>query len=90
MITNTLFQSLDTKTKLSEEALTIGSTLDVMTSAIVGRLISERLIDYAGQPGGTIEYLSAIVADTLIKSLSQADTVEIMRFFKIARTPDAE
>jgi len=88
MTTNTLFQSLDTKQRLSEEAVTIDSTLDVMTSAIVGRLIAERLIDYAGQPGQTIEYLSAVVADTLIKSLSQADTVEIMRFFKIVRTPD--
>jgi len=88
MITNTLFQSLDTKQRLSEDAVAIGSTLDVMTSAIVGRLIAERLIDYAGQPGQTIEYLSAVVADTLIKSLSQADTVEIMRFFKIVRTPD--
>lgn len=90
MITNTLFQPLDSKQKLSESAVTISSTLDVMTSAIVGRLISERLIDYAGQPGQTIEYLSAIVADTLIKSLEQADTVEIMRFFKIAKTPHAE
>jgi len=90
MITNVLFQSLDTKQKLSEAAQTLSGTLDVMTSEIVGRLISERLIDYAGQPGQTIEYLSCIIADTLIKSLAHADSVEVKRFLKIERTPDEE
>jgi len=90
MITNTLFQSLDTKQKLSEAAQTLSGTLDVMTSEIVGRLISERLIDYAGQPGQTIEYLSCVIADTLIKSLAHADSVEVKRFLKIERTPDEE
>lgn len=90
MMTNTLFQSLDAKQKLSEAAQTLSGTLDVMTSEIVGRLISERLIDYAGQPGQTIEYLSCVIADTLIKSLAHADSVEIKRFLKIERTPNEE
>jgi len=90
MITNTLFQSLDTKQKLSEKAQTISGTLDIMTSAIVGRLIAERLIDYAGQPGQTIEYLSAVVADAVIKSLDMADAVEVKRFLKIGSAADED
>jgi len=84
---NTLFQSLDRKTaKLSQDAETIKGTLDVLTSALVGMLITERLIDYAGQPGQTVEYLSVSIAETLLNTLAKCDTVELDRYLKI--TPD--
>jgi len=81
MMQNTLFQSLDRKHELSDRAKDLGSTLDQMTSQIVGRLISERLIDYAGQPGQVIEYLAAIIGDSLIKALEDADTVQLAQFW---------
>lgn len=87
---NTLFQSLDSDHKLSPKALTLVGSLDIMTSVIVGRLISERLIDYANEPGQTIEYLSAVIANALIESLEKADTVEIGRFFKWIAVPNED
>lgn len=79
---NTLFQSLDNDRVMTEDAKRISSTLDMLTSAIVGRLISERVIDYAGQPGQTIEYVSCAIADTLVEVLPTVDTVELLRFIE--------
>jgi len=90
MMSNTLFQSLDRPHTLSQDAKTISSSLDVLVSAIVGRLVSERLIDYGGQPGQTIEYLSICVADTLLNTLDKVDTVEIDRLLKISDRAKAE
>lgn len=88
MNTNTLFQSLDHKRTLTEDAKMINRSLDCLTSAIVGRLISERLVELGGQPGQVIEYLSMCVAETLVKSLDDVDTVELNRFW--ARKEDTE
>lgn len=82
MDNNQLFQSLDSDHAISERAKLINASLDMLTAAIVGRLISERLIDYAGQPGQTIEYAAACIADTLVDSLGKVDTVEMSRFWK--------
>lgn len=79
MNTNTLFQSVTDRHPLTEDAKMIHGTLDLMTSLIVGRLISERLIDYAGQPGEVIEHLSRIVASAVVDGLLTADMVEIVR-----------
>lgn len=85
MANNTLFQSLGRKQfELSADAKVISSSLDMLVSAIVGRLIAERLIDYAGQPGQAIEYLSVCVADTLLNTLDKVDIVEIDRLLKIS------
>lgn len=79
---NDLLQSLDRSGELSEDAKMIHQTLETLTAAIVGRLISERLIDYAGQPGQTIEYLSACVGDAIVSNLDKVDTVELDCFWK--------
>ena len=78
---NSLLSSLDSNTDLTDKAKAIEHSLDMITSAIVGRLISERLIAYDGQPGQAIEYLAACVADTLVDSLSKVDTIEMRRFW---------
>jgi len=83
---NTLLQSLDLDIVLSPRAQTIAQTLEVLTSAIVGRLIAEQLLDYSGQPGQTIEYASAMIADTLISNLDKVDTVELKRFWETKRS----
>ena len=77
---NTLFQFSDDSRALTANAQKMESTLDILVSAIVGRLVAERLIDYAGQPGQTIEYLSLAVADTIVASMDTIDTVELNRF----------
>jgi len=76
---NTLYESSDSL-PLSANAKMLAGTLDAATSLIVGRLIQERLIDYAGQPGETIEYLSQIIAAAFIDAIEHGDTVEIIRF----------
>lgn len=85
MTTNTLFESLG-DLPLSEDAKVIHGTLDAATSIFVARLIEARLIDYAGQPGETIEYLSRVVAAAFIDSLKMADAVEIIRFINRDKT----
>jgi len=79
---NKIFSSLDSDHAISERAKLIDGSLDMLTSALVGRLIAERLINYAGQPGQTIEYLSACIADALVDSLAKVDTVEMERFWR--------
>lgn len=64
---------------LTENAKMLHDILDQLTSAIVGRLISERLIDYAGQPGETIEYAGRCVADELATQLPNIDIVAMCR-----------
>jgi len=86
MITNTLLQSLDRDNVLSPRAETIAMTLELLTSAIVGRLIAEQLLDYSGQPGQTIEFACATIADTLVNTLDKVDTVELKRFFEASRS----
>lgn len=83
---NTLFLSLDRDTQVSQKAQIVIGTLDVLVSAIVGRLISERLLDYAGQPGQTIECASLAVADELIDNLDKIDQVELKRFIEHVRS----
>lgn len=75
---NTLFQSITDKADLSQDAKTIASTLDVMTSMIVGRLIEARLIAYDGQPGEAIEYTARIIASAIVDGLKSGDMVEIV------------
>jgi len=89
MSTNTLFQSLDRADTLTDDAKIVSSSLDVLTSAIVGRLIAERLVDFAGQPGQTIEYLSVCVAETIVANLDRLDTVELKRFWDAKRAEEA-
>ena len=79
---NTLFQSLDNRLPLTEDAKMIHSSLDMLTSAIIATLIKERLIDYAGQPGQTIEFASIVIANALVEALGNVDTVEMRRFFE--------
>lgn len=74
---NTLFESMTDKFPLTKEARLLHSTIDQLTSQIIGRLISERLIDYAGQPGETIEHAARVVADTLVSGLMDADIVAL-------------
>lgn len=78
---NDILNSLDLSSDMSEKALIIPRTLDTLVSALLGRLIAERLIDYAGQPGQTIEYLAACIGDTLVESLDKIDTVEMKRLW---------
>lgn len=85
MMDNTLFQSLDRDTKLTEKAQLIIGTLDVLTSAIVGRLIAERCLDFAGQPGQAIEYASLVVAEVLTETLHTIDQVELRRLCEHVR-----
>jgi len=86
MTHNTLFQSITDKLPLTEDAKMLHGTLDMATSLIVARLIQERIIDYAGQPGETIEYLSQLIAAAFIDSLARADTVELIRFINSRST----
>lgn len=78
---NYITHSLDSRSALPSEAHAISHSLDMLTSAIVGALISERLIDYAGQPGQSIELAAHIIAKTLVSGLDQVDTVELKRFW---------
>lgn len=76
---NTLFQSLDRKTTLTEDAEIISASLDMLTSAIIGKLIAERLIAYDGQPGQAIEYAALAVADAIVQTLPLVDSIELKR-----------
>jgi len=85
---NDILITLDGNHKLSPDAKMIAQTLDTLVSALIGRLIAERLIEYAGQPGQTIEYAAGVIGDVLVEHLDKVDTVELKRFWDRNKTTE--
>lgn len=86
---NTLLKTIGKDIEPSAEAIAFKCSLDMLTAVVIGRLISERLLDYGGQPGEAIEYAAAAVSDALLETIPLIDFVELKRLMALKGRPNA-